>query len=51
MSIKVERVVTVLNKLGDSRVGAYVSYDDDSRRESVVSEVIQEVEKVAAPEN
>lgn len=39
MSIKVERVVTVLNKLGDSRVGAYVSYDDDSRIVSLSAKI------------
>lgn len=31
MVINVDRVVTVLNKLGNSKIGAYVHYDDNSR--------------------
>lgn len=31
MTVKVDRVVTVLNKLGNSTVGAYVGYDNNSK--------------------
>lgn len=31
MSIKVNRVITVLNKLGNSKIGAYAHYDDNSK--------------------
>ncbi|WP_347173652.1 DUF3857 domain-containing protein [Polaribacter uvawellassae] len=31
MTVKVDRVVTVLNKLGNGKVGAYVGYDDNSK--------------------
>jgi hypothetical protein len=31
MTVNVDRVVTVLNKLGNGKVGAYVGYDDNSK--------------------
>ncbi len=31
MTVKVDRVVTVLNKLGNGKVGAYIGYDDNSK--------------------
>lgn len=31
MSIKVNRVITILNKMGNSKVGAYAHYDDNSK--------------------
>lgn len=39
MSIKEERIVTVLNKLGNSKVGAYVGYDDNSKIVSLSARV------------